>query len=51
MKYCRKVPDVIRSFVIVRSLQLEYVRVIHEDLIVPVLMYLNETGRSGEGKI
>ena len=38
----RRVAGSIRSLVNARSLQLEYARVLHESLLVPVLMYDNE---------
>ena len=39
----RRVSGVIRSLVNARGLQLEYARVLHETLLMPVLMYGNET--------
>ena len=39
----RKVASAIRSLVNARDLQLEYARVLHETLLVPVLMYGSET--------
>ena len=39
----RRVAGAIRSLVNVRDLQLEYARVLHETLFVPVLMYGSET--------
>ena len=43
---------IIRSLVNVRDLQLEFARVLHETLLVPVLMYGNKTNvMKGEGAI
>ena len=39
----KRVADAIRSFVNARDLQIEYARVLHKTLLVPVLMYGNET--------
>ena len=39
----RRVAGAIRSLVNARDLQLEYARVLHETLLVPVFMYGNET--------
>ena len=39
----RRVAGAIRSVVNARSLQLEYARVLHESLLVPVLTYGSET--------
>ena len=39
----RRITGAIRSQVNTRSLQLEYARVLHESLLVPVLMYGSET--------
>ena len=39
----RRVVGAIRSLVNARSLQLEYARVLHGSLLVPVLMYGSET--------
>ena len=39
----RNVASVIRSLINTRDLQLECVRVLHETLLVPVLMYGSET--------
>ena len=39
------------SLVNARNLQLECARVLHETLLVPVLIYGNETVMKGEGEI
>ena len=39
----RRIADAIRSLVNAKNLQLEYARVLHESLLVPVLMYGSET--------
>ena len=39
----RRVTSVIRSFANARDLQIECTRVLHETLVIPVLMYGNET--------
>ena len=39
----RTVAGAVRSFVNARNLQLQCVAVLHEDLLVPILIYENET--------
>ena len=39
----RRITDAIRSLVNARDLQLEYSRILHKTLFVPVLMYGNKT--------
>ena len=41
----------IRFLVNTRALQLEYARVLHETLLIPVLMYGSETDMKGEGEV
>ena len=47
----RRVAGTIRSLVNDRDLQLEYARVLHETLLVPVLMYGSDNFMEGEGEI
>ena len=47
----RRVAGAIRSLVNGRDLQRECARFLHETLLVPVLMYGNETVMEGEGDI
>ena len=42
-RYSSRVADAIRSLVNAKILRLEYARVLHESLLVPVLTYGNET--------
>ena len=47
----RRVAGVTKSLVNTRDLQLEFARVLHETLLVPVLMYGSENVMDGEGEI
>ena len=47
----RKYAGAIRSWVNARGVQLECVRVLYEVLLVPVLLYGNETNMEGKGEV